>query len=48
MEFWKIQEQVRKAEEQENSLEPTSMGIVWVDVHVGDPEGGESFVQKLN
>jgi len=39
MEFWKIQEQIWKAEEQENSLEQTSMGIIWVDVPVGDPKG---------
>ena len=47
-EFRKIQQQNRKAEEQENTLEQTSMGIVCVDGGVGDTKGGGKLHPKIN
>ena len=48
MEFRKIQEQARNAEEEENTLGQTSMDIVRVDGGVGDTKGGEKLHPKIN
>ena len=48
MEFRKIQEQARNAEEEENTLGQTSMDIVRVDGGVGDTKGGGKLHPKIN